>query len=86
MEGDGRELGGDSLEEGEEGEGEEEEEEEEEILSSGMPSLIIFLIIARQNHEQQQEAKRQGKAIRSQIRSKSKGGNFLVQGIFGFGF
>ena len=70
MEGDGRELGGDFLEEGEEGEGE--EGAEEVSVSSGIPNLIIFLIIARQNHEQQQEAKRQGKAIRSQIKSKSK--------------
>ena len=70
MEGGGRELGGDFLREGEEG------EEEEEVLSSGMPNLIIFLIMARQNQVQQQEAKRQGKAMISQIMSKSKGGEF----------
>ena len=79
MEGGGRELGGDFLREGEGEEG----EEEEEVLSSGMPSLIIFLIMAKQNQVQQQEAKRQGKAMISQIMSKSKGGNFLVQEFLG---
>ena len=60
------------------------EEEEERVVSSGMPSLIVFFTKERQHQEQKQEAKRHGKAIAIHKMSRSKGGGSMFEKFLGF--